>query len=292
MVVATAQRGDLPLELSYTASTRGSREVEVRSRVSGILLARRYQEGSFVKEGAPLFKIDPATFQAAVDTAAGALEMEKARFVQAEREKERIGPLYEKKGVSQRERDDSVSNYEIAKASAAAAEARLRTGQARPLLYRRAGADLRLHQQGDPLGRQPGAGRLGVEPAHHHRPPRPALRRVFDARRRGAPAPPGARHRARRAGDAFCSATAARWSIRSRPRSTSSTAAVEGSSSTVKARASLPNPDASLLPGQFLRVRLDGLLAQKRGDRAEPRPGAGPDRALRVGGGADGVPDR
>lgn len=261
VVVASAQRGDLPLELSYTASTRGSREVEVRSRVSGILLQRRYQEGSFVKEGAPLFKIDPATFQAAVDSAAGALEMEKARLVQAEREKERIGPLYEKRGVSQRERDDSVSNWEIAKASVAAAEARLRQAKL-DLSYtdvrapisgftsketRSEGSLIQAGAESSLLTTIVRLDPLYVEFAMPDSEVR-LLRRVRGSEL-GVPVTlllgeSGAAEHPVKATLDFLDSQ------------------VEGGSSTVKARASLPNPDSSLLPGQFLRVRLDGLTLQ------------------------------
>lgn len=258
VVVATAQRGDLPLELSYTASTRGSREVEVRSRVSGILLARRYQEGSFVKEGASLFKVDPATFQAAVDTAAGALEMEKARFVQAEREKDRIGPLYDKKGVSQRERDDSVSNYEFAKASVAAAEARLRAAKL-DLSY----TDVRAPISGFTSKETRSEGSLvqagsessllttivRLDPLYvEFAMPDSEVRLLRQVRgtELGVPV-------TLLLGDGGMVVHPAKATLDFLD------TMVEGSSATVKARASVANADASLLPGQFLRVRLDGL---------------------------------
>src|SRR5687767_4474746 len=59
--VAVQTVGDtaVPLDLTYTARTMGSREVEVRARVGGILIKRRYEEGSRVKAGQPLFQIDP-----------------------------------------------------------------------------------------------------------------------------------------------------------------------------------------------------------------------------------------
>src|SRR5688500_12370797 len=59
VTVQTVEKSPVPLELTYTARTVGSREVEVRARVGGIVLKRRFQEGGAVKQGQPLFLIDP-----------------------------------------------------------------------------------------------------------------------------------------------------------------------------------------------------------------------------------------
>ena len=60
------QANGLTLALEHAAQLRGVREVEVRSRVSGILMKRLYREGSRVKANDLLFRIDPAPFQADV----------------------------------------------------------------------------------------------------------------------------------------------------------------------------------------------------------------------------------
>src|SRR5215471_15929375 len=60
---------DLALALEYAAQLRGVREVEVRARVSGILLERRYEEGQPVRAGDLLFRIDPAPFRAEAERA-------------------------------------------------------------------------------------------------------------------------------------------------------------------------------------------------------------------------------
>ena len=65
VVVTSVSRGEVPIELSYSGRTAGSREVEVRARVSGILLERLYEEGKRVREGDVLFRIDPEPFRAA-----------------------------------------------------------------------------------------------------------------------------------------------------------------------------------------------------------------------------------
>jgi membrane fusion protein, multidrug efflux system len=119
----------LELELEHAAQLRGVREVEVRARVSGILLKRLYTEGTRVKENDVLFKIDPAPFQAQVARARAELGVQQANVQQTIRERDRILPLYDQKLVSLRERDAAIAGYETAAAAADAAQAALRSAQ-------------------------------------------------------------------------------------------------------------------------------------------------------------------
>src|SRR5574339_191173 len=66
VTVITAATEALPVSWEYVGQTIGSREVEVRARVTGILLSRNFKEGERVKKGQSLFTIDPAPFQAAL----------------------------------------------------------------------------------------------------------------------------------------------------------------------------------------------------------------------------------
>jgi len=120
---------ELPLELEYAAQLRGVREVEVRARVSGILLERLYEEGAAVKAGDVLFRIDPAPFRAEVERARAQLGVQQANFRHAERERDRILPLHEQGLASPRDRDNAIAAYEQALAAVAAAEAELRTAE-------------------------------------------------------------------------------------------------------------------------------------------------------------------
>jgi membrane fusion protein (multidrug efflux system) len=123
------QSRPLALTLEYPAQLRGVREVEVRARVSGILLKRMYQEGSRVKEGDLLFKIDPAPFEAQVARARAELGVQQANLEQAQRERDRIVQIYEQKLVSSRDRDAAVAAYETARASVEAARAALKSAE-------------------------------------------------------------------------------------------------------------------------------------------------------------------
>jgi membrane fusion protein, multidrug efflux system len=125
VAVITVEPRNVPAVFEYTGQTAGSREVEVRARVTGILLKRNYREGSTVTEGQSLFTIDPATYQAAVSRAEADLAAAQARLGQAQRNAARMEPLFLAKAVSQKEHDDAVSNEAIAAADVKAAQARL-----------------------------------------------------------------------------------------------------------------------------------------------------------------------
>ena len=119
----------LPLDLEYPAQLRGVREVEVRARISGVLLERRYDEGAHVEAGELLFLIAPDPFRAEVARARAALGVEEANFRQAARERDRIVPLYDQKLASLRDRDLALAAFEGAEAAVAAARAALRTAE-------------------------------------------------------------------------------------------------------------------------------------------------------------------
>jgi len=119
----------LALVLEYPAQLKGVREVEVRARVSGILLERRYAEGARVEAGEVLFRIDPDPFRAEVAQAQAALEVQEANLGQARRERDRILPLFERELVSVRDRDNALAAFESASAAVAASRAALRTAE-------------------------------------------------------------------------------------------------------------------------------------------------------------------
>lgn len=114
-----------PLPLSYTARIRGEREVEVRARVSGILLRRFYTEGAAVRAGERLFQIDPAPFAAEVRSAEGRLAMAEARLKAADREWRRSDALAEAGAISRRSFEEAEADYSAGKAAVAVARAEL-----------------------------------------------------------------------------------------------------------------------------------------------------------------------
>jgi len=129
VAVQTVSSAAVPLDLTYTARTVGSREVEVRARVGGILLKRRFDEGSRVKEGQPMFQIDPEPIRARLASARAEVAVAKARLDEARRQQDRVLPLFDKNAVSQSRRDEVVSAFEVAQANFTAAEAARRTAE-------------------------------------------------------------------------------------------------------------------------------------------------------------------
>jgi membrane fusion protein (multidrug efflux system) len=123
-VVTVAPRS-LEETFEYVGQTAGSREVEVRARVTGILLSRNFTEGAAVKQGQSLYTIDPAPFEAAANRAAADVAAAEARLDQAKRNAARLKPLYAEKAVSQKDYDDAVSAEAIGDADLKAARARL-----------------------------------------------------------------------------------------------------------------------------------------------------------------------
>ncbi|UJB34250.1 efflux RND transporter periplasmic adaptor subunit [Chromobacterium sp. Beijing] len=116
---------DVPVSFEFVGQAAGSREVEVRARVGGILLKRAYTEGKPVKQGDLLFQIDPEPLKATLDQAQGNLQVQQAQLVRTKQDFDRISPLFKENAVSQKDRDDAVSAYEAAKASVAAAQAQV-----------------------------------------------------------------------------------------------------------------------------------------------------------------------
>src|SRR5690349_16241876 len=116
---------DIPVEFEYPAQTAGSREVEVRARVPGILLKRNFTEGARVSAGQSLFTIEKTTYEAAVARAEADVAAAEARYNAAQRNAARTKPLYEAKAASQKDFDDAVSAAEVSSADLKSARARL-----------------------------------------------------------------------------------------------------------------------------------------------------------------------
>lgn len=123
--VAEVRAQDVEVRYEYVAQTAGYREVEVRARVTGVLVSRNYREGTVVKRGQSLFTIDPAPFKVALARAEADLAVAEARLAQAQRELARLKPVIEARAVSQKEYDDAASASQVAAAEAQSARARV-----------------------------------------------------------------------------------------------------------------------------------------------------------------------
>jgi membrane fusion protein (multidrug efflux system) len=115
----------LPATYEYVGQTTGSKEVEVRARVTGILERKLFQEGAPVKAGQVLFVIDPRQMAAQTASLEAEVVRAQAQKAQADRELARLKPLAEKKAVGQKEADDAASSADMAEAALKGAQARL-----------------------------------------------------------------------------------------------------------------------------------------------------------------------
>lgn len=115
--------------IELPATLTGSKEVEIRARVAGILESRNFAEGERVKEGQSLFTIDLQPFKLALSLSEADLQGAKARLAQTVREVERLKKLRADKSVSQRDYDTAVSDFEIAQAQLKSSETRLKEAE-------------------------------------------------------------------------------------------------------------------------------------------------------------------
>lgn len=127
--VLEMQPSRVPIVLEAVARTEGSRAVEVRARVSGILERQLFREGETIRAGAPMYRIERAPFEIALAQARAVFAQEKAKLDRASIEAARLKPLVESRAVSRREYDDAVSDQQQARAALQLAQARVREAE-------------------------------------------------------------------------------------------------------------------------------------------------------------------
>lgn len=116
---------DVPVTTIFVAQTQSSQAVNIQARVSGFLEKRLYVEGSVVKAGQVLFRMDKKPFQAQVDGAAAALQRQNAALDLARANLKRVKPLVEQDALSQKDLDDAQGQFEQTSAAVAQAKAQL-----------------------------------------------------------------------------------------------------------------------------------------------------------------------
>jgi membrane fusion protein (multidrug efflux system) len=106
-----------------------SRVAQVRARAAGIVQKRLFREGGDVKAGQALFQIDPGPYSAALDSAAASLARSEANLAQAAAQAERYKPLVEANAISKQDYVNAVAAHKQAEADVAAGRAALRTAR-------------------------------------------------------------------------------------------------------------------------------------------------------------------
>lgn len=116
---------DVEIYGEYAGKIRAQKFVEVRARVEGYLENMLFEEGTYVKKGEVLFIIDPKVYRSSVEKAKAQLNKNKALALKAERDLERIRPLFEQNAASRLDLDNAIASFESAKAEVIMSEADL-----------------------------------------------------------------------------------------------------------------------------------------------------------------------
>ena len=119
----TVIQQDLPWNIEYPGQVAGSLEIQIRAQVGGILQARLYNEGEYVKEGTQLFQIDDKEYKVALEKAQGTLAQAQAEERRTQRTYARMKRLRADNAVSQQDYDNALSAYETAQANVKVAKA-------------------------------------------------------------------------------------------------------------------------------------------------------------------------
>ncbi|WCI82035.1 multidrug efflux RND transporter periplasmic adaptor subunit MexC [Pseudomonas aeruginosa] len=128
--VLTVQAEPLALSSELPGRIEPVRVAEVRARVAGIVVRKRFEEGADVKAGDLLFQIDPAPLKAAVSRAEGELARNRAVLFEAQARVRRYEPLVKIQAVSQQDFDTATADLRSAEAATRSAQADLRSAEA------------------------------------------------------------------------------------------------------------------------------------------------------------------
>lgn len=127
--VVTVAPSTVSLTTELPGRLEASRVAQVRARAAGILRERLFKEGSDVRAGQALFRIDAAPYQAAFASAQASLARAQANVTQATAQAERYKPLMEANAISKQDYINAVAAQKSAEADVAAGRAALQTAQ-------------------------------------------------------------------------------------------------------------------------------------------------------------------
>lgn len=253
---------DIDWEPEFVGQTAGFLEVEIRARVGGILEKRIFEEGQFVKQGAQLFQIDPLPYTIALERARGVLAQARAQLERTRREHVRIAALFKEDAVSEKEADEAEMAFRAAKADLQVALANLHDAELK-LGYTRVEAPIAgiVRKESCSVGTLVATTAeasllttmVQVDPLYVNfslpGSDFALLRRMQESgiltREKGEQlvtiVHPDGRLHGQEGAIVFTDSTE------------------DPQTATVRSKAELPNPDATLMPGQFVRVRPRGL---------------------------------
>ena len=123
--VLTVATTDRTIPVDYSATIRGRQDIAIYAQVSGKIAQVCINEGQRVRSGQTLFIIDPTVYRARANKAKAQLNKARAQALKAERDLNRIRPLYEQNAASQLDLDNAIASYESAVADVVVSEADL-----------------------------------------------------------------------------------------------------------------------------------------------------------------------
>jgi RND family efflux transporter MFP subunit len=123
VLVATVQPRDVPRVLERVATLDGFINANINAQVQGYIVSRDYKEGSVVKKGDLLFQIDPRPFEAALAQAKGTLAKDQATRAKTDADEKRALDLFNRKVISDQERDTAIAAAGSSRANVEADEA-------------------------------------------------------------------------------------------------------------------------------------------------------------------------
>lgn len=129
VTVLVVQPQTVPAKFEWVAQAAASKSVEVRAQVSGVIVARPYIEGTDVRKGTILFRIDPRTYEANYQSAQARLAQSKATLANDQRNLARLEPLLAERAVAQKDVDDARTAVEEAQAAVQDAQAAVRAAK-------------------------------------------------------------------------------------------------------------------------------------------------------------------
>ncbi len=121
--VTDVVRRDVPIPMELVGQTRGFQDVEIRARVEGFLDVVGFSEGSLVRRGQVLYRIDRKPLEASLANARAELGTAQARYDKTQNDVKRLTPLAARQAVSAQELDNALAAQEAARSQVEARKA-------------------------------------------------------------------------------------------------------------------------------------------------------------------------
>lgn len=264
--VETVQLQAMAISTELSGRILAPRTAEVRARVAGVVLKRVYREGSDVKRGDVLFLIDPAPFKADHDSARAALAKAEATLYQARLQEQRYRELVDDKAVSRQEYDNARAAFlqadaQVAEARAALERARLNLGYATVTAPISGRVGRALVTEGALVGQNETTALAVIQQLDPIHADVTQSTRDLNALRRAMRA-----GELQQVGQDQARATLIQDDGSAYPlpgKLLFSDISVDPSTNQITLRSEFPNPDLDLLPGSYVRVRLEQALQPK-----------------------------